>query len=61
MKKHQKSQNLLYSLIVEMQTLGENKDQFIRKVKLAPEPLVIMGYDYQLAEVKAFCRPPLCN
>ena len=44
-----------------MQTLGENKDQFIRKVKLAPEPLVIMGYDYQLAEVKAFCRPPLCN
>jgi len=56
-KKHQKSQGPLYSLMVEMQTSSDN-DKFIRELKLAPEPLVILAYDYQLAEVEAFYTNP---
>jgi len=37
-KKHQKSQDPLYGLIVGMQTLNANEDQFIRELNLAPEP-----------------------
>lgn len=51
MNKHQKLQDPLYSLILEIQNL---EDQFIHELKLAPEPSVILAYDYQLAEV-AFC------
>jgi len=51
MNKHQKSQDPLYSLILEIQNL---EDQFIHELKLVPEPSVILAYDYQLAEV-AFC------
>ena len=57
--KQQKTQDPLYSLIVEIQNLGgSGEDQFIRELKLAPEPSVILSYDYQLAEVEAFCTYP---
>ena len=47
-----------YSLILESQNLQGNQDHFIREVKLAPEPCVVMGTDYQLADVEAFCTSP---
>ena len=58
MNKHQKSQDPLYSLILEIQYLGGDEDQFIRKLKLAPEPSMILAYDYQLTELEAFCTEP---
>ena len=58
MNKHQKSQDPLYSLILEIQNLGGNEDQFIRELKLTPEPSMILAYDYQLAELEAFCTEP---
>lgn len=53
--KNQKSTDPLYSLILESQNLQGNHDHFIREVKLAPEPCVVMGMDYQLAYLEAFC------
>ena len=53
--KNQKATDPLYSLILESQNLQGNQDHFIREVKLAPEPCVVMGMDYQLADVEAFC------
>jgi len=58
MKKHQKSQDSLYSLIIEMQTLDNNEDHFICVLKLAPEPSVILAYNYHLAKVEAFLYKP---
>lgn len=52
--KNQKATDPLYSLILESQSLQGNQDHFIREVKLAPEPCVVMGMDYQLADVEAF-------
>ena len=54
--KHQKEQDPLYNLIVDSQTLKQ--DQFVREVKLSPEPSVIMAKDYQIADLDAFCTNP---
>lgn len=53
--KHQKPLDPLYGLILEIQNLGGDKDQFIRELKLAPEPSMILAYDYKL---EAFCTEP---
>ena len=55
---HMEMLDPLYSLILEIQNLGGDEDQFIRELKLAPEPSMILAYDYQLAELEAFCTEP---
>ena len=54
----QKAEDPLYSLIIESQNLQQGKDQFVREVKLAPEPCVVMGMDYQIEDLDAFCTQP---
>ena len=56
--KQQKPQDPLYNLILESQNLEQSAAQFVREVKLPPEPTVIMAMDYQLAEMEAFCTSP---
>lgn len=53
--KLQKPQDPLYNLILESQNLEQSDNQFIREVKLTPEPTVIMAMDYQIADLEAFC------
>ena len=55
---HQKPTDPLYNLILESQNLEQSKDQFIREVKLAPEPSVVLAMDYQLSDIDAFCTNP---
>ena len=54
--KQQKSHDIdpLYGLILECKNM-EGKEQFVREIKLAPEPSVTMVMDYQLDDIEAFC------
>ena len=38
--------------------MQQGQDQFIHEVKLASEQCVVMGMDYQLTDVDAFCTNP---
>ena len=57
-KRGQKTEDPLYGLILESQNLDHDRNHFIREVRLAPEPCVVMAMDYQLADVDAFCTSP---
>ena len=57
-KRGQKTEDPLYGLILESQNLDHDRYHFIREVRLAPEPCVVMAMDYQLADVDAFCTCP---
>ena len=56
--KHQKAEDPLYSLIIDGHNLQQGQDQIVREVKLAPEPCVVMGMDYQIADLDVFCTHP---
>ena len=57
-KRNQKAEYPLYCLILESQNLEHDQNHFIREVRLAPEPCVVMAMDYQLADMDAFCTSP---
>ena len=56
--KHQKPRDPLFNVILESQNLDHDANHFIREVKLAPEPSVVLAMDYQIADLEAFCTDP---
>ena len=52
--KQQKTHDPLYGSSLDCKNL-EGEEQFIREIKLMPEPSITLAMDYQLADIEAFC------
>ncbi len=55
--KQQKSKDPLYDLIIECKNI-EGETQYIREIKLVPEPSLTLAMDYQLSDIQSFCTNP---